>query len=197
MTEKMTAGKPEEPEGKKPAQKVSPKKALLWATGITPAVMLGREVKSTASVIGWALRNIVQTLSLNREQAKEDIARAKTSPEAFWDDVVRDAQITEQSLRKRYAAATYGAYACLGAISISTGILASYQGAAAVTIGNIALINILLIIYLNHLHKLYTARCQRIITTWAFMREVLRSPALMIPKPLPENFKLRTQAQKA
>ncbi len=192
MSEKTTTAQAAAPEAEKPQRKITTKKALLWATGVTPTVMMAREVKSTASVVGWALRNIVQTFWMNREQAKEDLARAKASPEAFWDEVVKEAKVTEQSLRKRYSQATFGAYACLVAISVSSGILAAYQGAAAATIGNIALINILLIIYINHLHKLYTAREQRIITSLAFMKEMLRSPALMLPQPLPPHYKLRT-----
>lgn len=186
-----------QPESKKTSGKVAAKKTLLWAVGITPAVMLGREIKSTASIVTWALRNIVQTFSLNREQAKEDLKLAKASPDEFWDEVVASARVTEQSLRKRYALATYGAYACLAAMSIATGILATYEGAAAVTVGNIALINILLIIYINHLHKLYTARHQKIIPTLAFMKELLKSPALMIPQPLPADYKLRTKPKPA
>lgn len=191
MTDKTTTVETAQPVRPKISAGTITKKTLLWATGVTPVVMLGREVKSTASIVGWALRNIFQSFSLNRELAKEDLKRAKTSPEEFWDEVVASAKITEQSLRKRYSIATYGAYITLGAISVSIGVLIAYQGAAAVTIGNAVLINILLIIYINHMHKLYTAREQKIITTTAFLRAAMKSPAIMAPQSLPTDYKLR------
>lgn len=168
------------------------KKTLLWVSGVTPTLMFGREVKNTASVMGWMLRNIIQVVNFNRDQAKDDLNAARENPEEFWDRMVVTAEITESSLRKRYQLATMSAYACFAVLGVAIGIMAAYQGAVAVTVGNAVLINLMLILYINNLHKLYTAREQRIEPVTAFLRKALRDWRLLLPQGLPETYRLRT-----
>lgn len=179
------------PETAKASRAQTAKKAALWISGVTPTKMLAQEAKSTGQITIWMLKNIFQMVKMNSGEAKADKAKASASPEEFWDEVVETAGITEETLHKKYQLATWGSYACLFAMSISIGILSVYQGAAAITVGNIVLINILLILYINNQHKLYTAKNQRIITIPRFIKECLSEPGNLLPSPLPGNYQLR------
>lgn len=166
-------------------------KALGWISGITPTKMAAQEVASMASVSGWALKNFKGMLSFNRAQAKEDLKIASTDPERFWDELITTAKITEESVRIRYTLAYWFSYVLFMGLAIGIGMVAANYTIPMALIGNIMLLNVLLMVYITNLHKLYTAREQRVVTIPAFVKIMLKQPALLLPIPLPKNYKLR------
>jgi hypothetical protein len=175
-------------------QAASNKKTIaLWATGLAPFRILGREAKNTAMLVKWNTAAISKTVKATREEAKQDIQAAKTDPEGFWDDVVTSAGVTEKSLRSRYKLAFYGSYALLVVMAGSLGMLAGTLGILAMTIGNLVLLNILVMMYIANVHRLYSAREQRLITIPQFLKLAMKIPALLMPQPLPDSYKLREQ----
>ncbi len=175
-------------------QAASNKKTIaLWATGLAPFRILGREAKNTAMLVKWNTAAISKTVKVTREEAKQDIQAAKADPEGFWDDVVVSAGVTEESLRSRYKLAFYGSYALLLVMAGSLGMLAGTLGIFAMTVGNLVLLNILVMMYIANVHRLYSAREQRLITIPQFLKLALKIPSLLMPQPLPDSYKLRDQ----
>ncbi|MGG4645917.1 hypothetical protein [Pseudomonas aeruginosa] len=166
-------------------------KALGWISGVTPTKMAAQEVASMASVSGWALKNFKGMLSFNRAQAKEDLKIASSDPERFWDELITTAKITEESVRVRYTLAYWFSYVLFMGLAIGIGMVAANYTIPMALIGNIMLLNVLLMVYITNLHKLYTAREQRVVTIPAFVKIMLQQPALLLPIPLPKNYKLR------
>lgn len=164
---------------------------LGWLTGVTPTKMAFQEVSSMARITGWALSSLKGMITFNRAQAKDDAEIAKSAPEHFWDELVVSANITDRSLRMRYTLAYWFSYVLFTGLAGGIGMVATNYTIPMALIGNVMLLNVLLIIYVTNLHKLYTAREQKVITILAFIKQLIKNPSLLLPIPLPKNFKLR------
>ncbi|MFK4136351.1 hypothetical protein ACI2KR_29335 [Pseudomonas luteola] len=168
-------------------------RTLGWVSGVTPTVAVFREAKTSAIIIWWMINNLVSLVRFNRTEAKADNTLAKTSPEQFWDECVRTAAITESSVRARYKMAYWLSVVLFFAFSASIAMVIMHMGDAWALTRNLFLLNILFIIHVTNLHRLYTAREQRIITILAFVRLMIMRPALFVPETLPKNYKLRKE----
>ena len=144
-----------------------------------------------ASIAGWAVSNFKGMLTFNRSQAKEDLKIAAADPERFWDELITTAEITEESVRLRYALAYWFSYVLFMGLAIGVGMVAANYSIPMALIGNLMLLNVLLMVYISNLHKLYTAREQRVVTIPAFVKIMMKKPALLLPIPLPNTYKLR------
>ncbi|PMV86719.1 hypothetical protein C1X35_19155 [Pseudomonas sp. FW306-1C-G01A] len=153
-----------------------------------------QEVSSMARISGWALASLKGMISFNRAQAKDDAESARKAPERFWDELVVSANITDKSLRMRYALAYWFSYLLFTGLAGGIGMVATIYSIPMALIGNVMLLNVLLIIYISNLHKLYTAREQKVITIPAFIKQIIKNPGLLFPIPLPKDFKLRIAA---
>lgn len=190
-TEHQPPAAPEAPQRSRRSKALT---GLGWLTGVTPTKMAFQEVSSMARISGWALASLKGMITFNRAQAKDDAQSAKKDPERFWDELVVSANITERSLRMRYALAYWFSYLLFTGLAGGIGMVATIYSIPLALIGNVMLLNVLLIIYISNLHKLYTAREQKVITIPAFIKQIIKNPGLLFPIPLPKDFKLRTAA---
>lgn len=177
------------PSPAKPKSKVL--KTLGWISGVTPTRMAAQEVTSMASISGWAVSSLKGMLTFNRVQAKEDLKIASTDPERFWDELISTAKITEESVRVRYTLAYWLSYVLFLGLAAGLGMVAAYYSIPMAFFGNLFLLNVLLMVYITNLHKLYTAREQRVVTIPTFVKLMLKNTALLLPIPLPTTYKLR------
>lgn len=190
-TEHQPPAAPEAPQRSRRSKALT---GLGWLTGVTPTKMAFQEVSSMARISGWALASLKGMITFNRAQAKDDAQSAKKDPERFWDELVVSANITERSLRMRYALAYWFSYLLFTGLAGGIGMVATIYSIPMALIGNVMLLNVLLIIYISNLHKLYTAREQKVITIPAFIKQIIKNPGLLFPIPLPKDFKLRIAA---
>ncbi len=174
------------------------KVGLLWATGIAPTKLAIAEFGKTARFIRDAFhyplpkKNIKQRIKNFYAEAKADRALARKSPEALWDRSVAESKITEKSIRSRYRGAYWMGVALFFALSANLTLLISSWNVVSVAAGYGFTLTVLLIVYLDTVHKLYVARYQRIPSYLEFFRICLKKPILFVPDSLPSNYKLRT-----
>lgn len=171
-------------------------RTLGWVSGVTPTVAVFREAKTSAIIIWWMINNLASLIRFNRTEAKTDNTLAKASPEQFWDECVRTVAITESSVKTRYRMAYWLSVVLFFAFAASIAMVIMYIGETWALVRNLLLLNILFIIHVTNLHRLYTAREQRIITILAFMKLMLKRPVLFVPDPLPKSYQLRVSSVK-
>ncbi|MFU3684648.1 hypothetical protein ACM7JK_07630 [Pseudomonas aeruginosa] len=171
---------------------------LRWATGVAPTKLAIGEFGKTASLIRDAFyyplpkrNNLVQRIKQFYAEAKADRALARQSPEALWDISVAESNITESSIRNRYRRAYWMGVALLFALSANIALLVSSWNLISVAAGYGLTMTVILVVYLDTVHKLYVARYQRIPSYIAFIMLGLQKPMLFVPDVLPGNYKLR------
>lgn len=174
------------------------KRGLLWVSGVTPTKLALAEFGKTARFVRDAFRyplpkkNIKQRIKQFYAEAKADRALARHSPEALWDRSVAESKITEKSIHNRYRSAYWMGVVLLFALSANISLLLSSWNVVNVAAGYGFTMTVILVVYLDIVHKLYVARYQRIPSYLEFFRIGLKKPILFIPDSLPDNYKLRT-----
>lgn len=173
------------------------KVGLLWVTGIAPTKLAIAEFGKTARFIRDAFhyplprKNIKERIKQFYAEAKYDRALARQSPEALWDRSVTESKITEKSIRNRYRSAYWMGVALFFALSANLALLISSWNVVSVAAGYSFTMTVLLVVYLDTVHKLYVARYQRIPSYLEFFRIGLKKPILFVPDSLPSDYKLR------
>lgn len=171
---------------------------LRWATGVAPTKLAIGEFGKTASLIRDAFyyplpkrKDLIQRVKQFYAEAKADRALARKSPEALWDRSVAESNVTEASIRNRYRKAYWMGVALLFALSTNIALLVSSWNLVSVVAGYGLTATVILVVYLDTVHKLYVARYQRIPSYLEFFKLGLKKPMLFIPDVLPSNYKLR------
>ncbi len=171
---------------------------LRWVTGVAPTKLAIGEFGKTASLVRDAFyyplpkrNDLVQRIKQFYAEAKADRALAKQSPEVLWDICVAESKITESSIRSRYRRAYWMGVALLFALAANISLLVSSWGLISVAAGYGLTMTVILVVYLDTVHKLYVARYQRIPSYLEFIRLGARKPILFVPDALPVNYKLR------
>lgn len=171
---------------------------LRWATGVAPTKLAIGEFGKTAGLIRDAFsyplpkrKSLIKLIKQFYAEAKADRALARQSPEALWDRSVAESKITESSIRRRYRRAYWMGVALLFALSANISLLVSSWNLISVAAGYGLTMTVILVVYLDTVHKLYVARYQRIPSYLEFIRLGAKKPMLFVPDVLPDNYKLR------
>lgn len=171
---------------------------LRWATGVAPTKLAIGEFGKTASLIRDAFyyplpkrKDLIQRVKQFYAEAKADRALARKSPEALWDRSVAESNVTEASIRNRYRKAYWMGVALFFALSTNIALLVSSWNLVSVAAGYGLTLTVILVVYLDTVHKLYVARYQRIPSYLEFFKLGTKKPILFVPDVLPGNYKLR------
>jgi len=171
---------------------------LRWATGVAPTKLAIGEFGKTASLIRDAFyyplpkrKDLIQRIKQFYAEAKADRALARKSPEALWDRSVAESNVTEASIRNRYRKAYWMGVVLLFALSTNIALLVSSWNLVSVAAGYGLTLTVILVVYLDTVHKLYVARYQRIPSYLEFFKLGTKKPMLFVPDVLPGNYKLR------
>lgn len=162
-----------------------------WATGWTPTKMAVNELVSVGKGFGWVFTMFTGLWTKRTAEAEADNLMAQQAPERFWDELVKTADITPESLKSRYRLAYWVDYLVLVALALGIGFTAANAGANSQTIISVALCNLIFVMHMVQVHKLYIAREQRVIPLRQLLRLTLKRPSLFLPEPLPADYRLR------
>ncbi|EMM8807780.1 hypothetical protein [Pseudomonas aeruginosa] len=194
-TTTMTSHK-KEPEPA-PSQRRPVRTAVGWLTGWTPTKMAFSELTGNVRLMAWLVRTMKAVIDVRLDEVRAQKELAKVTPETMWADMIRDFEITDATLRRGYRITYWTDVALLLGLAISVGILIVNFNISATSIANAFFANLILILHVMQLHRMYIAREQRCISVLALARQVFFHPSQFLPLPLPEGHKLRSPSPPA
>lgn len=180
-----------------PSQRRPVRSAVGWLTGWTPTKMAVSELTGNVRLLAWLIRTMKGVVDVRLDEVRAQKELAKVAPETMWSDMIRDFEITEGTLRRGYRITYWTDVALLLGLAISVGILIVNFNISATSIANVFFANLILILHVMQLHRMYIAREQRCISVLALAKQVFLHPSQFLPLPLPEGYKLRSPSPPA
>lgn len=180
-----------------PSRRRPVRTAVGWLTGWTPTKMAFSELTGNVRLMAWLVRTMKAVIDVRLDEVRAQKELAKVTPETMWADMIRDFEITDATLRRGYRITYWTDVALLLGLAISVGILIVNFNISATSIANAFFANLILILHVMQLHRMYIAREQRCISVLALARQVFFHPSQFLPLPLPEGRELRSPSPPA
>lgn len=172
------------------------KTVISFASGYQGLKAGAGELRGAAAIPVSAIRSVVDTVRDVRVQAKEDRELLKTLGEkAIWEMMVKDYSITTKTVKSRYKVTCFVNLLILFFLASFFGYLVANIGVEKSMATNLmcgVYVYMLVLMLFHNAYRMNIASSQSMVHPLKFLKMAVKNPMLLIAKPLPDNYKVKT-----